>query len=388
MANRKQLSILKKGVQVWNQWRDENPTVRVDLSNTKEGEFDGLSLFGVNFSNAILDHAQLNGINLSSANLSKVRSYAVNLIGAVLTNANLNEAILSSAKLIGTVLTSASLREARLPGVDLRTAYLEQADFYKADLFQADLSGAKLFQTNFSYANFSSTVLGKTDLSKAIGLENAIHKSASTLGVDTLRFSQGKIPEVFLSGCGLSNWEIEATKLYDPNLTNQEMDELLYKVHDIRAHQSIQISPLFISYSHADGEFVDRMEKSLNKKGVRFWRDIHHSTSGPLEKQIDRAIAQNPTVLVVLSENSTKSDWVQHEVRKAREIEKDVGRHVLCPVRLDDTFFSSPWPERIKEQVMEYNILDFSKWEDNENFEKTFNRLIDGLNLFYKKEDE
>ena len=60
-----------------------------------------------------------------------------------------------------------------------------------------------------------------------------------------------------------------------------------------------------------------------------------------------------------------KSDWVQHEVRFARELEKETERHVLCPVALDDSWKSSPWPKRIMEQVMEYNILDFSKWEDD-----------------------
>jgi len=43
------------------------------------------------------------------------------------------------------------------------------------------------------------------------------------------------------------------------------------------------------------------------------------------------------------------------------------------------------WPERIIEQVMEYNILDFSIWKDNSKFEKMFVKLIDGLNLYYKK---
>jgi len=36
------------------------------------------------------------------------------------------------------------------------------------------------------------------------------------------------------------------------------------------------------------------------------------------------------------------------------------------------------------EQVMEYNILDFSAWQDDSMFGSTFNKLIDGLELFYK----
>lgn len=32
MANEEHLAILKQGVEVWNEWREENPDVRPDLS--------------------------------------------------------------------------------------------------------------------------------------------------------------------------------------------------------------------------------------------------------------------------------------------------------------------------------------------------------------------
>jgi hypothetical protein len=104
-----------------------------------------------------------------------------------------------------------------------------------------------------------------------------------------------------------------------------------------------------------------------------------------LETQIEQAIRHNPTVLVILSKNSTQSDWVEHEVRTARELEKELKRDVLCPVALDDSWKSSPWPERVMEQIMEYNILDFSKWQDEQVFGQMFVKLLDGLQLFYKK---
>jgi hypothetical protein len=111
---------------------------------------------------------------------------------------------------------------------------------------------------------------------------------------------------------------------------------------------------------------------------------VHHAISGRLEKQIGRAIQLNPTVLLILSEHSLKSDWVEYEVRAARELEKEMGRDVLCPVALDDSWKNSPWPKRIMEQIIEYNILDFSNWKNDSKFGRTFNKLIDGLELFYK----
>jgi len=103
-----------------------------------------------------------------------------------------------------------------------------------------------------------------------------------------------------------------------------------------------------------------------------------------VETQLDSAIRLNPTVLFVLSEHSLSSDWVEHEVRTARTLEKEMGRDVLCPVALDDSWKSSRWPKRIMKQIMEYNILDFSAWEDDSKFEGMFRKLIDGLELFYK----
>ncbi|HEX5836856.1 MAG TPA: toll/interleukin-1 receptor domain-containing protein, partial [Anaerolineales bacterium] len=118
--------------------------------------------------------------------------------------------------------------------------------------------------------------------------------------------------------------------------------------------------------------------------GIRFWRDIHDMKAGRIETQIDRAIRQNPTVLLVLSEHSLSSDWVEHEVREARKMEKEIERDVLCPVALDDSWKSSRWPKRVMEQIMEYNILDFSNWKDDVKFDGMFRKLIDGLELFYK----
>lgn len=157
---------------------------------------------------------------------------------------------------------------------------------------------------------------------------------------------------------------------------------------DFGALQDSQFPPLFISYSHGDTAFVDKLEKGLNEKGVRFWRDIHDAVVGRLEIQIDQAIRQNSTVLLILSKNSMNSDWVQHEVRKAREFEKELGRDALCPIALDDSWKSSRWPQRIMEQVMEYNILDFSQWEDEGTFNVKFGKLLSGLDLFYKKPEK
>jgi uncharacterized protein YjbI with pentapeptide repeats len=343
--------------------------------------------------------ADLSGDNLTEADLRRALLMQVNLRGAHLTQADLTGANLTQANLRETDLRRAALRGDLLKGADLREADLTQADLTQADLTQANFTQANLTEADLSQANLTEAVLNNTDLTKASlfhtilpslylnnakGLEQIVHYGPSYVSTITIQLSQGNLPEVFLRGCGLSDFEIENSKLYNPDLSNQEINDIVYKIYDLRARRSIQISPLFISYSRTDNNFVEIIESQLNQLGLRYWRDVHHATSGPLEKQIDLAIRHNPTVLLILSKNSVSSDWVEHEVYTARDLEKEIKRNVLCPVALDDSWKDCPWPKRIMEQVMKYNILDFSRWEDKNVFEKQFGKLLDGLDLFYK----
>jgi uncharacterized protein YjbI with pentapeptide repeats len=407
MANEEQLSILKQGVEVWNKWRDENRTVEIDLSRAHLIKVD---LTEANFSEANLSEADLSEANLSRAEFRQANLEQANLSGAILSDAYLGAAHLSGAILRGASCSKASLSKADLSRVDLSRANLEradlrgailqailfqtnlslenlfEADLRRATLLEADLGGTHLDGSNFFQARVGDTIFGSSDLSEVRGLDNVHHSGPSAISTDTFSLSKGKIPDVFLRGCGLSDWEVEGVKLYNPHLSNDDVNQTLYRMYELRATQALQVSPLFVSYSHEDSEFVDKIGDSLTKKGVRYWRDIHDMKAGRMEKQIDRAISQNRTVLLVLSENSLKSDWVEHEVRTARELEKEMGRDVLCPVALDDSWKSSHWPKRVMEQIMEYNILDFSAWKDDSKFDSMFRKLIDGLELFYKGE--
>ena len=97
MAGVEHLLLLRQGVESWNQWRKNNPTVKPYLRE------------------AVLRRMDLSGANLREANLRK--------------------ADLSSAKLVGTDLRNADLFAACLVGADLSG---------RADLSKSDLRGANL----------------------------------------------------------------------------------------------------------------------------------------------------------------------------------------------------------------------------------------------------
>jgi len=157
MTNKIHIEILKSDVGYWNEWRENNPEIMVDLSESNLSES--------NLSEANLSRANLSESNLSEANLSKA-----NLRRANLGETNLREAYLREADLREAYLRKADLRGADLREVDLKDAYLGEADLRGADLRGAnlrgaDLSGADLSEADLTYSNLVDTKLLKTDLS-------------------------------------------------------------------------------------------------------------------------------------------------------------------------------------------------------------------------------
>jgi uncharacterized protein YjbI with pentapeptide repeats len=412
MANLEQLNILKQGVDIWNAWRFAHRLHQIDLgdANLKGLDLQGINLESANLNQAKLQHtnlarATLQGADLVEANLSYANLVEANLVGAHLNNSILEKADLRNAQLVAAELNNAELQQADLGGANLRDASLVGAKLLEASLALADLHGAEMLRAeldesglyrtffdstdlrecSFRGADLLETIFVWTDLSEALHLESVKHSGPSSLSADTIKLSKGKIPQVFLRGCGLSDWEIQSAKLYQPDLTNDQIIDIQYEISHLRT-QPLQISGLFISYSHEDSTFVDELEKYLNTYGIRFWRDLHHATSGKLEKIIDRAIRLNPTVLLILSRNSVESDWVEHEVNRARILEKSTGRDVLCPIALDAEWKKpNSWSPVLLDQVTKYNIVDFSEWMNAEIFKSKFSLLLNGLDLFYKK---
>ena len=82
MANEKQLSILRQGVETWNRWREEKPEVRVDLS---EADLKQANLMGANLSEADLTETDLTWSELFGADLTRANPTGANLRGADLT---------------------------------------------------------------------------------------------------------------------------------------------------------------------------------------------------------------------------------------------------------------------------------------------------------------
>ena len=329
MADPEHLNILKQGADVWNRWREE--------------EFVGR---GPDLSGVELTRAELSGANFFKADLS-----GADLPGASLLQANLSGADLHGAKLSWADLHWVDLSEANLRGVDLRVVNLSGANLSKADLTDVVLR---------------ATVFGDTNLSGTKGLESCTHHGPSTVDHRTLAKSS-KLPLKFLRGVGLPDTFID----YLPSLLGD----------------ALQFYSCFISYSSKDQEFADRLHADLQNKGVRCWFAPEDLKIGARTRPaIDEAIRVRDKLLLILSEKSIASDWVEKEVETAFEEESRRKETVLFPIRLDSTVMDTneAWAADIRRTR---NIGDFRQWKDHDAYQKAFDRLLRDLKQEAEKGD-
>jgi len=315
MAYQEQLNIIRQGVATWNAWRKEYPETKVELS------FANLS-------------GNLSGIDLGGANL-----FTANLVCLKLNGANLR---------------GADLRVADLRGADLRGADLSETKLRGADLSRADLSEA-----NFNNARMEYTVFGDVDLCSAKGLETVQHSGPSTIGVDTLLRSEGDIPESFLRGAGLSDSFVE----YARSLTQCP----------------IQYYTCFISYSSKDQDFAERLYADLQSHNVRCWYAPEDLKIGDeFKTHIDESIRLHDKLLLVLSQHSVMSSWVEVEVESALEKERRHNKSVLFPIRLDDAVerTTQAWAAHISRTR---HIGDFTRWKEYDAYQRGLKRLLRDL---------
>ncbi len=282
---------------------------------------------------------------------------------------DLSETDLSNETLIAADLSDVDFSYADLSGSDLSQADLHEAKFRNATLYNTNLTEATLFYTYFVFVN----------LSTCKGLKTCSHHAPSSLDTHTLVMSEN-LPKVFLQECGLSDWEIEANKLYNPNLNNDQIIDIQQRIFEIRKNGTpIQFHSLFISYSTKDDPIAHKLHNDLQQAGVRCWFAPKDLPIGrKIRPGLNEAIQNHERTLLILSQDSMSSSWVEAEVETALEKEEEGSEEVLFPIRIDEEAFltQNSLFKLIKRTT---NIGDFSKWEDPIAYQESFDRLLRDL---------
>lgn len=345
---------------------------------------EGADLSGMDLHESILACANLNGANLQGATLTET-----NLIEATFINANLAGVNLSPSSMVGADLYKANLEGAILEGVQLRKSCLVMANFSGARLSGVGLQNATLGATNFSdtmlaFVDFHN-VIYPSDPSAPPPLQNgipnivdlaALRKTAKaySLKPDLVK----KNPEVEDAFC---SFEALMDFLSHCDLDDDVLDSFKQWTKSGIFHS------IFISYSSKDEEFATWLYACLKAAGVDVWfapKDIRGGRK--IYDQVCGALESRDKVLLVLSENSIASEWVNSEILKTRDRERKEGRQMLFPIRITDyekiknwMSFDSDSGHDLAREVRSYHVPDFSNWRDEIHLKPAVKRLLEDL---------
>jgi hypothetical protein len=206
------LTLLRQGVEVWNQWRKEHP-------------YEKLNLIGADLRKAIL-----NGVNLHMANLSVTD----------LSGANLSGAGLSGADLAGANLSGANLSGANLTGANLSVTNLSRSNLSRAGLSRSNLTGADLTGANLTGANLSEAILTGAILTGA----NLTGANLSGAALVRAILVETKLEHANLTGCsiyGTSVWNVQLSNATQSNLIITDEGEPTITVDNLEIAQFIYL---------------------------------------------------------------------------------------------------------------------------------------------------
>lgn len=351
MADSNHFESFKRGSLFWNRWRGEQMAADVDF----KADLSGAELY-------LASTADLERMDLRNADCRAANFGSLNMTGSNFSGANLDDTMIQRATLAESCFRRASLRRTNLiktdfTGADLTDADCTRGDFRATNLSRTIFDGTLLLDVDFNAAELNDTKLYDLDLGSTKGLYSVIHMGPSSVGIDTLLKSRGRIPVEFLAGAGIP----------------REFAAGVGFKEDDSAYPSC-----FISHCSKDEVFVDKLVSDLKASSILCWQNGAEG-GRELMAQIKEAIYRHEKVLVILSSNSITSDWVKTEILMARERELIEKTQILFPILIEPFEVLENWLFSLAPHIRRYYIPDFKKWRNPECYKLAFEALLRSL---------
>jgi hypothetical protein len=280
-------------------------------------------------------------------------------------------------ELISPALYRAGLKEAFVSG------FFYQGEV-RADLLQA-LLGANMVIADIS--------IDHADTFYSLGIRHALRKEGSI-------FIQAQRPITF----GLQESRLPILT-YDPDIPFDSVDNLSKLIESANEVPSpafdspvFRIIPsltdedpssyysVFISHSSADSRFAMLLAEKLGEASIHCWIDEHHLKPGDkITHAIDEAIRTWDKLILVCSQNSLTSPWVERELDRALNKEHGLinkhgaGLSIVIPLDVDGFVHSAECLSPYRTDILARKVADFTNWEEPDSFDRALGVLVDAL---------
>jgi hypothetical protein len=211
------------------------------------------------------------------------------------------------------------------------------------------------------------TVFQNCDLSEAEGLDEVRHDAPSTVGVDTLYRSRGRIPAQFLLGIGAP--------------------EGLFPFQQAIANDSPLGGEFFIACAEKDIPFAQQLQSALRAHGVRTWVFAENFRGNALvdrrstseEEEIERWIRHYDKLIVVCSQAGLDSETVRNDLTAAKDLQQSKDQWLVYVVDPDGTLHQ-PRARAARNLTYDHVIFDLKEHSANSAaYQQVLARLAEAL---------
>jgi TIR domain len=109
------------------------------------------------------------------------------------------------------------------------------------------------------------------------------------------------------------------------------------------------MSDIFISYSSKDRPWVERFAKTLESHGWSVWWDRNIPTGGSFNQVIRQELGTAKCAIVVWSEQSVESEWVQAEASEAKKQDK------YLPIKINESEIPLGFSQRTFQSLVDWD---------------------------------
>lgn len=310
-TSKKPTQILAEGVQSWNKWRADNPTLTPEIRsmNLRHLDLTGINFFSVDLSESDLSFATLRSADLRGSNLTRATLVQSSLLDADLRNANLIEANFSEADMRDTDLRDADLSYASLLSTNLRASQVLGANLENADLTGACIEDWQIgISTKFQqvkckyvfrqYDPDSNDFLGRlpVNLDSTFRLkefEQWIKVRLSALDTIDITFAEG------------IDWQALFTSLQG---VRQQHPDSHVSMQSVEESEGVYVVRLKVE-TEATGEALKKLRAEVEAQTKVFYQRQIAEAQGEikaLERSLDKALEK---LAMASSENSTNLNF-------------------------------------------------------------------------------